>query len=377
MTTDEESPAGEFRASRRGVLAATALGVVAPTLTAAGPAAAHSRTPHRPARRVGFVLSHEQFRTPQLVDFARRAEQAGFERVWASDHTQPWQDNQGHAMFPWLTLAQVAENTRALTFGTGVTCPLYRYHPTQVAQAFASLGILAPGRAFLGVGAGEAVNELAATGQFGRYPERHDRLTEAIALIRAAWTGQRLSFRGRYYRTEQYQLYDHPARPIPIYVAASGPRSAYLAGQRGDGWITGSADFVKPQLRDAFAAGAAAAGKNATTMPKLVETFVVVGGQAETEYAARRWRFTVDAFGDLLYVPNPVTIQRRAEQRWSLPQVYADWPRGTDPDVHAAALQKVIDAGGTPMVHSGQADQHRVIDFYGEHVLPRLRFPRS
>ncbi|WP_250009324.1 F420-dependent hydroxymycolic acid dehydrogenase [Actinoplanes sp. M2I2] len=372
MSIDERNSASGF--SRRRVLAAAAAGAAAPAITAAGPAVAHSGTPHRPARKVGFVLSHEQFRTPQLVDFARHAERAGFDRVWASDHTQPWQDNQGHSMFPWLTLSQVAETTRALTFGTGVTCPLYRYHPTQVAQAFASLGILAPGRVFLGVGTGEALNELASTGQFGRYPERHDRLAEAIDLIREVWTGRRVSFRGTYYRTEQYKLYDRPARPVPIYVAASGPKSAYLAGQRGDGWITGAADFAKPQLQDAFAAGAAAAGKDPRTMPKLVETFVVVGGKAEAEYAARRWRFTVDAFGDLLYVPNPVTIQQRAEQRWSLPQVYANWPRGTDPDVHTAALQKIIDAGGTPMVHSGQADQHRVIDFYGEHVLPRLRF---
>src|SRR3954466_7367124 len=104
-------------------------------------------------------------------------------------------------MYPWSTLALVAKRTRALTLGTGVTCPLYRYHPTQVAQAFASLGILAPGRVFLGVGTGEALNELALTGQFGRYPERHDRLAEAIDLIREVWTGRRVSFRGKYYRT--------------------------------------------------------------------------------------------------------------------------------------------------------------------------------
>ncbi len=182
-----------------------------------------------------------------------------------------------------------------------------------------------------------------------------------------------MSFRGTYYQTEDYKLYDRPARPVPIYVAASGPKSAYLAGERGDGWITSAADFSRPELQEAFAAGARAAGKNPATMPKLVETFVVVGGRREAEYAARKWRFTVDAFGDLLYQPDPVDIQRIAEQRWTLPEVYASWPRGTDPQVHIAALQKIIDAGGTPMVHSGQADQRRVIDFYGDRVLPHLR----
>jgi TAT-translocated FGD2 family F420-dependent dehydrogenase len=360
--------------SRRslGVLTAAALGAATPGLVPGAPAEARPSA-HRKAKRAGFVLSHEQFRTPDLVNYAQLAEQAGFERVWASDHTQPWQDNQGHAMFPWLTLALVAERTRSLILGTGVTCPTYRYHPTQVAQAFASLGILAPGRVFLGVGTGEALNEQAATGRFGRYPERHDRLAEAIDLIRAVWSGRRITFQGKYFQTDQYKLYDRPARPVPIYVAASGPRSAYLAGRQGDGWITSAADFMKPDLRDAFAAGARAAGKDPDAMPKLVETFVVVGGRREAEYAARKWRFTVDAFGDLLYQPDPVTIQRIAEQRWTLPEVYASWPRGTDPRVHIDALQKTIDAGGTPMVHSGQADQRRVIDFYGERVLPHLR----
>ncbi|WP_344919593.1 F420-dependent hydroxymycolic acid dehydrogenase [Streptosporangium oxazolinicum] len=321
---------------------------------------------------VGFVLSHEQFRTPDLVRFAELAEQAGFSQVWTSDHSHPWQDNEGHSMFPWLTLALIGERAPKLTYGTGVTCPIYRHHPSQVAQAFASLDILSPGKVFLGVGTGEALNELATTGRFGRYPERHDRLIEAVQLIRKLWTGERTTFKGRFYQTREFKLYDVPPSKVPIYIAASGPKSAYLAGRYGDGWIAQTKDIADPRLRDAFAKGARAAGKNPDTMPKLVETWVVVGGRAEADQAAEKWRFTVHGFGDLLYQPNPVTIQRLAEQRWKLQQVYAGWPVSTDPKVHIKATQRIVDLGATPFIHSGQEDQRRVVEFYGREVLPHV-----
>ena len=210
---------------------------------------------------VGFVLSHEQFPTAQLVDQAQAAEQAGFRYLSASDHIQPWQDNEGHSMFPWITLALVGQRTKHVPFGTGVTCPIYRYQPATVAHAFASLAILYPGRVFLGLGTGERLNEQAASTQFGPYQERHDRLVEAIQLIRQLWSGQRISFQGRYFQTNQLKLYDLPSSPPPIFVAAGGPKSAHLAGQYGDGWIA-EADSMKDQkLAAAFNQGARDSGR--------------------------------------------------------------------------------------------------------------------
>ncbi|EUA51637.1 luciferase-like monooxygenase family protein [Mycobacterium xenopi 3993] len=174
---------------------------------------------------MGFVLSHEQFTTAQLLDQAEAAERGGFRYLWASDHIQPWQDNEGHAMFPWITLALVGQRTNHVPFGTGVTCPIFRYHPTTVAHAFASLAVLHPGRVFLGVGTGERLNEQAATTQFGSYRERHDRLVEAIQLIRRLWSGQRISFQGRYFQTNQLKIYDVPKSPPQIFVAAGGRRA--------------------------------------------------------------------------------------------------------------------------------------------------------
>jgi TAT-translocated FGD2 family F420-dependent dehydrogenase len=316
-----------------------------------------------------MVLSHEQFPTSVLVDQAQRAEAAGFRYVWASDHLQPWQDNEGHAMSPWLTLALVGERTTRLSFGTGVTCPIYRHHPTDVAQAFASLAGLAPGRVFLGVGTGERLNEQAATGEFGTYRERHDRLVEAIQLIRQLWGGDRVSFRGTYFRTEQLKLYDLPATPPPIYVAASGPRSARLAGQYGDGWISQLSALTDPKLSAAFTAGAQASGRDPARLGKRVELFAVVGDRDEVNRAAQLWRFTASASN--IDQPDPVAIEQAAAAT-PLERVSSSWATGTDPAPHIAAVQRVLSSGATPFLHFPQRDPVVAIDFYRDRVLPAL-----
>lgn len=326
--------------------------------------------------KFGFVLAHEQFRTPDLVEFAVLAEQAGFDEVWTSDHSHPWQDNQGHAMFPWITLALIGARTERIVFGTGVTCPTYRHVPSQVAQAFASLGVMSPGRVYLGAGTGEALNELAFAGAFGPYQERADRWVEAIDLIRRLWSGDWVEFQGTYYQAPVTKLYDVPEQPIPIYMAASGPNSARLAGQHGDGWITGAADLLKkPELLRAFREGAAAAGKDPLTLPVRAESFVTVGGEAEAREAARLWHFTPKSWTkDFLYDPDPRSIQRKAEEQIPLEEVYQDWPIGEDPAPHVEGITELLRAGASHVyIHSGQQDQRKVIEFYGSEVLPRVR----
>jgi F420-dependent hydroxymycolic acid dehydrogenase len=334
------------------------------------PGAQHA-TPTSPApsptKGVGVILSHEQFRTDQLVAQAQAAEMAGFQYVWASDHLQPWQDNEGHSMFPWLTLALVGNSTSRIEFGTGVTCPIYRYHPATVAQAFASLAILSPGRVFLGLGTGERLNEQAATNAFGRYTERHDRLIEAIGLIRQLWSGARISFTGRYFQTTALKLYDPPPKPPPIFVAASGPKSTRLAGQYGDGWITQARDVNNSKLLTAFTAGAQAAGRDVASLGKRAELFAVVGDHTEAARAAALWRFTAGAVDQ----PNPVEIQRAAESN-PIEKVFANWTVGTDPATHINAVQAVLDAGAIPFLHFPQGDPTTAIEFYRTNVLPKL-----
>src|SRR5687768_7663492 len=157
--------------------------------------------------------------------------------VWTSDHFHPWQDNQGHAGHAWILLAAIGQRTERIPFGTGVTCPTYRNNPAVVAQAFASLGILNPGRVFLGIGAGEALNEEASGGGWGEYEERAERMEEAVQIIKQLWAGDWMNFNGQHYQIPRARLFDVPQTPVPLYMAASGPNSVELAGQYGDGWI--------------------------------------------------------------------------------------------------------------------------------------------
>jgi len=323
---------------------------------------------------VGYVASHEQFAPSDLIEYAIAAEKAGFDALWVSDHFHPWQDNQGHCAHAWITLAAMGQRTERLLLGTGITCPIYRYNPAEVAHAFASLGVLYPDRVFLGVGTGEALNEVPAGGGWGPYRERAERLAEAITLIRRLWTEDWVSLEGRYYRLEGAKLYDKPARPVPIYVAGAGPKSARLAGQYGDGWITDAPTLTgRKDVVLAFEEGARAAGKDPTAMPRLVEPFVIVGGREEALEVARLWQFHAVP-NEVLDMSDPRRIQRYAEENSTPEQEMAQWMISTDPKAHLDTIRRLVDAGATHVfVHSAQRDQRRFIDFYGREVLPALR----
>src|SRR5919202_3779001 len=188
--------------------------------------------------KLGYKASAEQFGPRDLVEFAVHAEACGFDSVWLSDHFQPWRHTGGHAPFSLALLAAIGERTQRVQLGTSVLTPTFRYHPSVVAQAMATLGVLYPGRVALGLGTGESLNEVAPTGiEWSAFRERYARLREAITLIRRLWTQEFVSFQGTYYRTQNATLYDRPAPPVPLYVAAGGPQMAKYAGRVADGMI--------------------------------------------------------------------------------------------------------------------------------------------
>jgi G6PDH family F420-dependent oxidoreductase len=258
-----------------------------------------------------------------------------------------------------------------------VTCPTFRYRPTIVAQTFASLGVFYPGRVFLGVGSGEALNEQPSGGGWADAHERSERMTEAVELIRKLWTGQWVNHSGRFYPVQNARIYDLPSQPVPIYVAGSGKHGAELAGRIGDGWITDVASFKSDEIRNAFFDGARSAGKDVSLMRILIESFVVVGGEPEASQAADLWRFIPIGFKEFIDEPDPRNIQHGAEQKLSARDVYSKWVVSEDPSVHARAVSELGAVGATDVfVHSGQSDQQRVIDFYSREVLPELRGER-
>jgi len=320
---------------------------------------------------VAFMLAHEQFPVPELIRLGVSAENAGFDLLATSDHFQPWQANERHAGQAWVTIGALGQRTQRIWMGPTVTCPTLRYHPAVVAEAFATLSLLYPGRIFLGLGSGEALNEQAATGEWPVWRERWDRLIEAVTIIRKLWTGQPLQHKGAHY-TVDGKLYDPPAQPIPLLLAANGPKAMKLAGEHGDGLITDPQTWR--QHKAEWESGARSAGRDPGAMPVLVEAFVVVGDQTEAQAAAKLWNFIPKAFKGYQDIPDPAKIEQRAQAELPLPKVFGDWTVSSDPDAHVQTIRKLLDSGATIVnIHSGQPDQQKVIDFYGREVLPRVR----
>jgi F420-dependent hydroxymycolic acid dehydrogenase len=332
----------------------------------------HGGTPAITKPMVGFMLAHEQFPVPELVKLGVAAEQAGFDLLATSDHLQPWQANERHAGQAWVTMAALGERTKRVWIGPTVTCPSFRYNPAVVAEAFASLNLLYPGRIFLGIGSGEALNEEAAIGSWPKWPERSERLIEASEIIRKMWIGKQIVYSGKYYNVNA-RLYDPPVGQVPLLMAANvGPKAMYRSGQYGDGLITDPESWK--QHKAEFERGARAAGKDPAQMPVLVESFVVVGDRKDAEASAQLWRFLPNAFKSYFNIRDPQAIQDRAAAELPLEKVYGKWPISNDPDVHAKALMELFNSGATIVnVHSGQTDQLSVIEFYGNHVLPKVR----
>ncbi len=319
-----------------------------------------------------YMLAHEQFPAPELVRIGALASRSGFNVLSTSDHIQPWQANEGHAAQAWVTMGALGAQAHSW-MGTTVTCPTMRYNPAVVAEAFATLSQFYPGRVFLGVGSGEALNEEAATGMWPKWQERWDRLIEAVTVIRQLWTGENVSFKGKYY-TVDARLYDPPARPIPLMTAANGKKSMRLAGQHGDGLISDPLSWMK--YKSEWEDGARAAGKNPAEMPVLIEQFVVVGDEAAAKQAAEYWRFTPKAWKGLFDVESPVDIQQKADSGTPLEEVMKSWAIGTDPSVHIKKMRELFDSGATIVnVHSGQPDQTKVVEFYGSRVIPAFHQP--
>jgi coenzyme F420-dependent glucose-6-phosphate dehydrogenase len=326
--------------------------------------------------RLGYKASAEQFGPVELLGFARRAEEIGLEIVAVSDHFQPWRHHGGHdpAALTWLGAAAVATERAAL--GTSVLTPTLRYHPTVVAQAFATLGLLAPGRVFLGVGTGEAMNETPATGQeFPGRKERRLRLAEAIRLIRLLWTEERVDFEGDYYRTSKATIYDRPGEPLPIYVAASGPLAAKLAGRVGDGFIctSGKDPALYDDLLGKVVEGAEGAGRDHAAIRRMIEVKISYDRDIEFARDACSWWAALALTPEEKEgVEDPIEMERLADAHTD--RAPSRFIVSDDPEETAAAIRRYAELGFDELVlHAPGEDQGRFLDQFAEDVLPLLR----
>lgn len=327
--------------------------------------------------RLGYKASAEQFGPGQLSDFAVHAEDIGLDTVMISDHFQPWRHEGGHAPAAIVWLATVAERTQRVTLGTSVLTPTLRYHPAVIAQQFATLSVLHPGRVVLGVGAGEALNESALGITFPPPSERFARLREAVRLMRRLWTEERVTFEGDFYRVTDATVYDRPEAPVPVYVAGGGPGVTKYAGRAGDGYICTSGkgmDLYQETLLPALNEGLALAGRQDHDIDKMIE--IKLSYDHDRSVALKNCQF----WAPLSLSPeqkasteDPKEMARLADEL-PIDQVARRWIVSSDPQEVAEAVRAYVDAGFTHLVfHAPGHDQHRFLTQFGEDVLPLLR----
>jgi coenzyme F420-dependent glucose-6-phosphate dehydrogenase len=328
--------------------------------------------------RLGYKASAEQFGPVELLEFAVHAEGCGFDSVVISDHFQPWRHTGGHAPFSFAWLGAVGARTSRVMLGTSVVTPTFRYHPSVVAQAMATLAVLFPDRVMLGIGTGESLNEVPPIGiAWPDFRERYARLREAVVLMRRLWSEDFVSHSGTYYSSVNATLYDRPPKGVPLYVAAGGPQMAKYVGRVGDGFICTSgkgAELYRDQLLPALADGASEAGRDYEAIDKMIEVKVSFDTSRERALEdTRLWGALALSGDEKTGVEDPREMERLAD---ALPteRTASRWIVSTDAEEHVEQIKFYVDLGFTHLVfHAPGNDQRRFLDLYAEQVMPRLR----
>ena len=317
------------------------------------------------ALELGYWLSSEEHSPSALVRHARAAEAAGFRTAMISDHFSPWVPEQANSGFVWTVLGAIANATRSLAVGTGVSAPIHRMHPLVIAHAAATVETMMPGRFFLGIGTGERLNEAVMGEHWPAGQERRERVSAAVEIIRELWSGATVSRAEGPFKVERARLYTRPDTPPPIVIAASGKRSATMAGQHGDALLGVSDD---PAIVDAFES-AGGQGK-----PRLAQLRVC---WASTECEARQ---TVRRWWPIAGVPPSVLSELALPAEFAavaraIPDdaMVRGVPCGPEPDCFVDAISRLVAAGYTKVyLHQVGPDQHGFLEFARAELLPRL-----
>jgi len=325
----------------------------------------------------GYYAPQEQYHPMQLLKHVVLAEKNGFDAVWTSDHFHPWINSNAHCGFPWTFLAVAADRTQHMAVGTGVTCPTLRYNPAIVAHAFATLASMYPNRVFLGLGTGEAVNEVPPGCTWPNLKERIERLEEAIKVLKLLWTKSFVTFKGKYYTLNKANLYTKPEKPIPIYVAASGPKVARIAGRDADGLVT--VPFFEPQyLRDVLFNSAREGARSAGKDPSKLEFIMDYGVSYDEDYdkalaSCRFWKGPILPAVFKYAISDPREIEEYANLI-SDDVLASRWFIATTPEEHIKNIERLIELGFTQVaVQSSSPDEKKFIEMFGAKVLPYLK----
>lgn len=313
---------------------------------------------------IGYALSSEEHSPNNLVKHARIAEELGFDFLSLSDHYHPWIDRQGNSPFVWNVIGAISAVTQRIHLVTGVTCPIMRIHPAVIAQAAATSAAMMPGRFTLGLGTGEALNEHILGDHWPMITVRQDMLAEAIDIIRLLWKGDEVSYWGEYFTVENARLYTLPDEPPPIYIAASGPESAELAGEISDGFISTKDD---PKLIEAFDSS------GGTGKPRYGKvTFCWAKDKQEALDTMYYWWPTAMVPG-LLHADLPTPAHFEDAIKMVKKDDLSTMTLGPEPDQYIEKIQKMIDVGFDHIyLHQIGPDQQGFFDFYQREIKPHF-----
>ena len=326
---------------------------------------------------IGYAAMLEQFHPTEIVELSAYAESLGFSGVMAADHFQPWVPQQGQSAFVWNVLSALGERTRG-DIGPGVTAPTFRWHPAMVAQASATLAAMYPGRHWLGLGSGEALNEHIVGQYWPEAPERINRMFEAIEIIKKLFTaslaGKDTKHSGQFYKLESTRLWTMPEVPPEILVATAGPVTAKRAGKYADGLITVGAPLEKiSMLFGKFDDGARESGRDPESMPKVLQIHL---SWAPTDEEAIANAMTEWPNGGMKFPKADIRSPFEFEQiaRLVRPEDFEGrMVISSDPDVHRANIQKYVDLGFDRIyLHNVGRNQREWIDVFAKDVLPKL-----
>ncbi|MEA2255161.1 MAG: hypothetical protein QOG35_1206 [Solirubrobacteraceae bacterium] len=323
------------------------------------------------------ALAHERFPPDELLRQAIEAERAGFDGIACSDHLAPWwppgSGVPAHSGNAWVWLGAAGQATSQVSLGTGVTALVHRYNPVVVAQMVATLEVLFPGRAYLGVGSGEAMNEVPAGMQWPSVAEQLARTEEALTIVTRLLDGQTVDFSGRYFRTHGARLYTLPERRPPVYMSAFGDEAARIAGRLADGVWTLADPRQAPQVIAGYRAGVEEAGREPGEI--ILQT---LASWAESDEAAlegsREWKATLVDEHYTEDVHDPAAIQGNG-QEVSDATFKAMAIVSADPKAHVRKIKTIEQLGATAIVilDVSGSDPEGMLRTYGEWVLPELR----
>ncbi len=324
---------------------------------------------------IGYAAALDRFDPAEVLEFAAHAERQGFRGVMAADRFQPWVPRQGHAAFAWTVLGALGQVTTG-DLGTGMTVPSFRWHPAMVAQASATLAALNPGRHWLGIGSGEAIDEHITGSYWPETAERINRMFEAVEVIHKLFTaslaGRDVKHAGPNFTLESTRLWTMPAEAPPILVATSGPVTAKRAGRTVDGIIVDGAPLDRiAALFTRFDEGAREVGRGqGTRVLRLHLSWAPTDEEAMTN-AMREW-----PNGGLRFPRSDIRSPFEFEQLAKLvrPEDFdGRMVVSADPDVHRAAIQRHLDLGFDRVyLHNVGRNQREWIDVFSRDVLPGL-----